>query len=132
MCYLYFERFKGYLMKLGLYYTKPTRPWFLTPFIIQAWMDDYKQMFYWYSPGIESKDSGDVSGNQSPYYLNYHLNFLVVILYLSWPDNSVFYIWFYIWLFFRWGALLIALHTELVPNYLFSVRAARTPWEVEV
>ena len=26
-------------------------------------MDEFKEIFYWYSPGMDTRDAGDVSGN---------------------------------------------------------------------
>jgi len=29
--------------------------------LAEGWMDEYKEIFYWYSPGLAEKDAGDVS-----------------------------------------------------------------------
>ena len=37
-------------------------------------MDEFKEIFYWYSPGMDTRDAGDVSGETFIYYfiINYY------------------------------------------------------------
>ncbi|KAL5247467.1 hypothetical protein ACHWQZ_G019370 [Mnemiopsis leidyi] len=30
--------------------------------LAEVWMDEFKEIFYWYSPGMDTRDAGDVSG----------------------------------------------------------------------